>query len=248
RSHLSRQRWKLNPGSVCVFRRCALSVTFPQLSLFVDDVLPPSLLFLDDFQVEHKIFGIEILSHMMLNCSATELSWQGRLEVMYDALQRLTYASEAEVLRKVYPALHLCLRLVEKKPSKLHDSIFQRLLYNMQMENRIAVRLIYAQNLRSFIECLGSKVMKHLKKLMPVFYSFLEIYDGPTEECRLSMLSALEATLKVAWMRIEGHSDAILQCLVKVIYEMSVDCTQTPSEVKSLVIAKCVQNLVLLKR
>jgi hypothetical protein len=90
--------------------------------------------------------------------------------------------------------------------------------------------------------------MKHLKRLMPVIYSYLEIYDGPHELCRLSVLDALKAVLEVAWPRLSAHSDSILKALVRLMFDISVDQTLTPEDVKSKVIQRCVDNCVLLKR
>ena len=82
-------------------------------------MLPPSLLFIDDHQMEYKVVGVQCLHHIIQQVSASELQRQGMAEVMYEALQHQLYTHEHQLLDAALPALYSSLAVVEKAPCKV---------------------------------------------------------------------------------------------------------------------------------
>lgn len=251
---LKRDHWKANPGLVAAFSACVFSVKFPHLSDHLERVLPLSLLIVDDYQPEHQVLGIRLLRHLIEHCSRTELGWLGRAEVMYDVLHKLLYTTEESVLAEVLPALRLCLSIVEN-PSTIpcwnrsrHDAVIRQILHAMQMEDKMKKRRIYAMNLPVYLEIHGIYIVNHFRVLLKVIYTYMEVPDSPGEETRFHILQAMNVALRVAWPRFCKYSMCMLQSHVRLIYQISVDESPTPDEVKAKLIESAVNNVVLLKR
>lgn len=114
--------------------------------------MPPTLLIVDDFQLEHQLAGFACLEHIIANVSSTELLWFGRAEVIFSALQHLTYTREAELISAVHPCLRLILQVIIKDPLKLDeagveskwDAVLSQLLRDMEFEDKLVVRRAFA--------------------------------------------------------------------------------------------------------
>ena len=78
--------------------------------------------------------------------------------------------------------------------------------------------------------------------------SLFQIYDGPTEESRLNALNILKTVITEVWPRMAAHASDILQCLLKLIYDVSTARTLTPAQVNEEIIAKATECGVLLRR
>ena len=58
---LTKSTWKLNPAASHVFRRCLLATQQPLLSDCLPMFLPPTFLFVDDFEVDNRLSGLSCL-------------------------------------------------------------------------------------------------------------------------------------------------------------------------------------------
>jgi hypothetical protein len=227
---------------------------FPHLSDYLEQILPPALLLVDDHELVNKLLGVRCLDHIATNTTKTELSWFGRADVIYDSLQKLTYSNEASLLDVLHPCVLKILAVTENKAKdKLpilsgYDEMFQRLLSNMELETKLVMRRSYSKHLPLYINALGIRTVKHFNRLFCVVFSYLEVYDGPREQCRINVLKALKETILVCWPRIPGRCEAIIKSLMKLLYDTSVDNTLTPSDVKNVIISEAIDCLVLLKR
>jgi len=225
---LTRTTWKLNPASSHVFRRCLLGTQQPLLSDCLPMFLPPTLLFVDDFETENRLSGLHCLSHIMQHCSKTELRWYGRADVIYDSLLRAMFGCDNVVLEAVILCLFDVLDIVEVSPQRAtgqrswcrHDDVFVKYLTNMEMESRVPLRRVYAKHLGLFVSKLGIVVVRHLSQLLRVVADYVQVSDGPDEQCRCDVLEALSVLLLETWPRVPYHADDIMKSLVRLLVDV----------------------------
>lgn len=252
---LSKSTWKINPAAKYVFSWCVCKIGSPQLGDHLPLVLPPMLLLVDDFQIEYKRLGVSLLKHLIENTSRTELSWYGRAQVIFDALQHQMYTHDATLVHLLHPCLLGILRVVETSPVKCttmrkenrYDEILRRILTDMELEDKLVLRRAYVEHLSCFLEEMGITAVRHLVQLLRVISAYLEVYDGPKEWCRLGTLDLLKAVIVVTWPRMSFYCADILKCLLKFIYDVSVDESLTPNDVSTRLVTKAMECLQLLK-
>lgn len=253
--NLLRNTWKRNPGSNSVFMWCLNHTSFPHLSEHLETVLPPALLFTDDYMLENKVCGATCLMHIIGNVSAEELRWYGRADVILEALRHQLYTKEPQLLAAVIPAILAILQVVEKRsetheasrPITKYDEIYQQLLQDTEGENILAMRRIYTQHLNSFVEKMGISSVRYLGHTLKVIQDFLEIGDCPQEEARFNMLKLLQSIVRVCWPRIPPYMNDLLKMLMKCLCDLSMDITSTSEDVKTRLVANITKTLLLIK-
>ena len=252
---LSKSTWKINPAAKHVFSWCVRKIGSPKLGDQLPLVLPPMLLLVDDFQIEHKRLGVSLLKHLIDNTSRTELLWYGHAQVIFDALQHQMYTHDATLVHLLHPCLLGILRVVETSPVKCavmrkenrYDEILRRILTDMELEDKLVSRRAYVEHLPCFLEEMGITAVRHLLQLLRVISAYLEVYDGPNELCRLQTLDLLKVVIVTTWPRMSFYCADILKCLLKFIYDVSVDESLTPDDVSTTLIMKAMGCLQLLK-
>ncbi|XP_060070697.1 TELO2-interacting protein 2-like [Ylistrum balloti] len=255
KSKLLRETWKKSPGAKCVFIWCLNHTSFPVLSEFLESVLPPALLFTDDYMLVNKVSGVSCLMHIVNNVSAEELRWYGRADVILEALRHQLYTSEPTLLAKTIPAILCTLKIVEKNPQSgettrpvsRFEEIYQQLLQNAEGENILKLRRIYTQHLHIFVEMMGISAVRYLGITLNVIGHFLEISDSPSEEARFNMLLLLQKTIRYCWPRIPCHMNSILKMLVKCLCDLSLDSLTISGEVKTRLVTAIKEILVIMK-
>ena len=248
---LLRDTWRQNPMSVAGFKYCLQTITFPHLSDFIEQVLPPSLLFLDDYNVQNKEMGIECIMHIIKNTSGEELRWYSRADVIYEALKHQMYSTEETLLQWTYPAILEILKVVVRPLSKVSDStkydeILQMVLQSATHENKLVLRRIHTEYLSIFFETMGIGVIKHLQGVLGLVEEYLDTSDAPSEQSRINVLKALNTLIVVAWPRMKCHTYLLTRSLIKLIHKMPSESLNTPDEIKSQVIEESVKCLQLL--
>ncbi|MEE6516685.1 hypothetical protein FKM82_026360 [Ascaphus truei] len=258
RPQLCKDTWELHPDTKLVFFWILCQVSRPWLSEYLDRVLPPSLLLSDDYRTENKVLGVGCLHHIIRNVPAAELRQYNRAQVIYHALHNHLYTPDADVIQVVLPCLLDLLPGLQSAPpapadlrkrrATPTDQILQLVLTHMEMEHRIALRRVYARNLPALLDWLGVGVILHMKKLLCVIVGYLEVYDGPEEEARLCILETLQGTIKHAWPRIPCRLPLLLKTLLKFIYDISCDKSDTPEPVTDALLHSATDCLLLLDR
>ncbi|XP_029643753.1 TELO2-interacting protein 2-like [Octopus sinensis] len=252
---LRKENWNKNPFAKAAFCWCLGNVEHPYLSFYLDHVLTPVLLFVDDFVSEHKLTGIKYLNYIIDNVSKEELRWYNRDAVIFDALKHQLFTQEESVLETTLSSLLSILSILEKPPSKLenisynrYDEIFTSVLYNAQIENQLSFRRVYTSYIPKFIHLMGMTVVRHTKQFLQLVESYLEIYDGPHEVARLNVLASLKSFIKVSWPRIQHHNDKLVKILLRLVYDVAVeDVYVIPNDVKQKVISEVVEILGILR-
>ncbi|XP_053126035.1 TELO2-interacting protein 2 [Hemicordylus capensis] len=254
---LTKETWQRNPATKHVFSWTLQQVTRPWLSLHLEKVLPLPLLLSDDYRVENKILGVQCLHHIVCNVPAAELCQFNRAQVLYHAIFNHLYSKEAKLVQVVLLCLLDLLAVLEKAPQWLShkppsatpsEEVLRLVLTQMEVEHRLSLRRVYAQNLTAFVERLGIQIARHLKKLQPVIVGYLEIADGPEEAARLATLETLKQTIQHAWPRMSCHLDVLLKALLKLMWDVATDRSQTPDSVRASLLQGATECLLLLDR
>ncbi|XP_067857214.1 TELO2-interacting protein 2 [Heptranchias perlo] len=252
---MNKNTWKLNPATKHVFRWLLQRVRRPWLAEHLDVVLPPSLLFSDDYRTENKILGVRCLQHIIDNVPAAELLQYNRAQVVYHALYNHLYTPEASLIQNVLSCLLDLLPLLEKphvtrgqQRANRYDKVFCLILTHMEVEDKIPLRRVYAKHLPVFTERLGILVVRHLKRLQRVILGYLEVYDGPEEAARLCVLQAFQSMIQQAWPRMSMRLEVLLKSLLKFIYDVATDQSPTPPRVREELLQDATRCLILLNR
>ncbi|XP_069623109.1 TELO2-interacting protein 2 isoform X2 [Ranitomeya imitator] len=177
---LRKDTWESHPEAKLVFSWMLFRVPRPWLSDFLSRVMPPSLLFSDDYKPENKVLGIRCLHHIIRNVPAAELRQYNRALVVYHALRNHLYTTDAEVIEVVLPCLLDIFPVLHKPPPAVGafhkdgenppDQIMQMLLTHMEMEHRIALRRLYARSLPALQERIPPWLPLLLKALLKLIY------------------------------------------------------------------------------
>ncbi|XP_069773850.1 TELO2-interacting protein 2 isoform X2 [Narcine bancroftii] len=252
---MNKNTWKLNAATKHIFWWLLQRVRRPWLTEHLDTVLPPSLLFSDDYRTENKILGVNCLQHIIDNVPAAELLQYNRAQVVYHALFNHLYTPEASLIQAVLSCLLDLLPLIEKphitrgqQRANRYDKVFCLILTHMEVEDRIPLRRVYAKHLPVFVERLGVLVVRHLKRLQRVILGYLEVYDGPEETARLCVLQAFQNMIQQAWPRMSMRLEVLLKSLLKFVYDVATDQSPTPARVRDELLQDATQCLILLNR
>ncbi|XP_064609799.1 TELO2-interacting protein 2-like [Liolophura sinensis] len=256
RPRVRKEKWKQNPSYMKCFVKCLCYIWLPDLGEYLDSVLPVSLTLVDDHMTQNKVLGLKCLSHIIRNTSRTELQWQCRADVIYEAVKLQLYSKEVVLLELAIPGMLSILEVVEPyykpvEPLELtprkYDQIFSMLLFSAEMESLIAVRRTYTQHLGAFIARMSVAAVKHSRRFLRLVTAYLETYDGPEETSRLNTLEMLNTFITQAWPRIPHRVPAIVKTLLRLMYDVSLDSSLTPVSVKQELMKKARCSLELLQ-
>ncbi|XP_047185039.1 TELO2-interacting protein 2 isoform X2 [Scophthalmus maximus] len=240
---LAKDSWQRCEAVKLVFAWSLLQVTRPSLSPHLPRLLPPSLLLTDHYRPENCMLGVRCLHHIVLNTCvcvcvcvqpAADLRQFNRAEVVYQALFKHLYTTEAAVIQLVLSCLLDLLLVLETPPSSLtpssarrkpcrHDDVLRLVLTHMEAENKVPMRRVYASVLPPLVDRMGVAVCRHLQRLQRVVLGYLEIKDPPEETNRLKVLEVLQKTTRAAWPRMEGRVNTLLRCLLRLLVDVSSD-------------------------
>ncbi|XP_070760308.1 TELO2-interacting protein 2 [Enoplosus armatus] len=231
---LTKDAWQRCEAVKLVFAWTLLQVTRPSLSPHLTHLLPPSLLLNDHYRPENCMLGVRCLHHIVLNTPAADLRQFNRAEVLYQALFKHLYTTEAAVIQPVLSCLLDLLLVLEKPPSSLapsssrrkpcrHDDVLRLVLTHMEAEHKVALRHVYASALPPYIDRMGVAVCRHLQQVERVVLGYLEVRDPPEETSRLKILEVLQKTTRAAWPRMPCRVDVLLRCLLKFLLDVSSD-------------------------
>ncbi|KAG1680020.1 TELO2-interacting protein 2 [Nymphon striatum] len=110
---LRKDNWRNNRCTKNLFYYVLSHASPEKVSANIDTLFPPSLLFVDDFNVKNQILGIRCLHKIIHDVSGAELRLDGKAEVIYSALHKLSYVREAELMEVLHPCLLKIISVLE---------------------------------------------------------------------------------------------------------------------------------------
>ncbi|XP_029961492.1 TELO2-interacting protein 2 [Salarias fasciatus] len=232
---LGRDAVERRPAAALLFAWTLLQIRQPVLSPLLPRLLPPSLLLNDHYRPENCMLGVQCLHHIVLNTPPADLLHFNRAELLYQALFKHLYSSEAAVIQLVLSCLLDLLLVLEKPPSSSsssssssrlscrHDDVLRLVLTRMEAEQQVALRRVFAAALPPYIDRMGVAVCRHLRRLERVVLGYLEVGDPPEESSRLSVLEALQRASRAAWPRLRRRAAVLLRPLLRLLVDVSSD-------------------------
>ncbi|KAL8577446.1 hypothetical protein ACOMHN_048081 [Nucella lapillus] len=241
-ARLTKHDWQANPTFVESFVwMLKQMMKFPHLSDYLDVVLPPALLFIDSHVTEQKVVGIQCLQHIAANVSNEQLRWYGRADVVYTALKQQVYSREPEIICVLHPALLTLLPIIDRSPAPSDppqepplqvDFVLSTVITCAVTENGLVLRRLYSQCIPDYVNSLGLRSARHLRKLVELVCDYLEVCDAPEEQARCNALDILHALLQHAWPRVPSYADQIVKSLLKLLQDLtSKSAAVTPERV-----------------
>lgn len=216
-------------------------------------LLPPALFIVDDWEQQNKILGLKCLHYILKNTTGSELRWYGRAAVIYDALKAVMYTREAEVLEILYPTITEVANVLESDPSNtgklksesIYDAILHQLLREMEHEQKLELRSVYAASLPAVLSAMGIFGIRWSKEVMDVCSDYLATFDGPKASDRINILKALQLYVRECWPQIHFHVASIMQMLVRLLYDVTNEDTALSPQIIDVVTQE-VETLVKL--
>ncbi|XP_040898796.1 TELO2-interacting protein 2 isoform X2 [Toxotes jaculatrix] len=253
---LTKDSWQRCEAVKLVFVWLLLQVSRPSLSPHLPRVLPPSLLLTDHYRPENCMLGVRCLHHIILNTPAADLRQFNRAEVLYQALIKHLYTTEAAVIQLALSCLLDLLLVLEKPPSSLgpsstrrkpcrHDDVLRLVLTHMEAEHKLALRRVYASALPLYVDRMGVALCRHLRRVEKVVLGYLEVRDPPEETNTLKILEVLQKTMRAAWPRMECRTSVLLRCLLRLLVDVSSD-SQLSDSVKQQLMSQSTVCIKLL--
>jgi len=232
---LAKTRWRNFPAAQFCFSWILHQVTFPNLGPRLPQFLPFTLCFIDDWETKNKLMGLTCLDHIVEEANQTELKWYGRSDLIKDALKKLLFCHEENVINIVIPCW---LRLLAKvEPCSDHanvngcDLLTKELLYKLDMETKLDIKRAYFRQLKPLIEALDVGCIRWMSSMLRVISTCLEYPDSDeTEDYRVDGLQALEVLLKHGVPRIRLHAKSVFEMLLRLLYETSKNLNNDPKE------------------
>lgn len=102
---LTKCSWKNHPVHKQALVWVIKSLEHPNLTPHFHNFIPPILWMLDDYSDYHRVLALSVINHILLHMNHTELRWQGRAQLLYQAIQPLLYVNSSHVVSAVHPCL-----------------------------------------------------------------------------------------------------------------------------------------------
>ncbi|KAG7197697.1 hypothetical protein KM043_014457 [Ampulex compressa] len=198
RPKLLKDTWKTYPAAIACYKWVLQEVEKPALYNHICEVLPTTLLMVDDYMPENVILGLECIYHIIQHSYMKKgLIDTGYAMVIYHVFERLTHQREARYVVLVYSCMASLLVTMEHWDSTLNvfewtsrDDVLAILLDNMEFEQNVELRYVYMLSLPQLLTNMGCA--KWCERLTRVLSEYCEHHTD---------LRTLKATLeKLTWM------------------------------------------------
>jgi len=253
--YLKKDNWKDKLVPKNVYLWCLQHTKYPYVGLYLSELLPPALLFLDHTDASSKKLALLSLHHILENTTQSEVKMCNHHHVIYDALVTQLYTSDADVLDALIPCLLVALSFIEDPPCKStdlwvssrYDTCLLKYLKQMEYESKFTFKRIFIKHLERFFPVMGVAIIKHLKVLITIIVEYLEFEDPIEEKTRFATFRCLNMLIQYAWPRIPNHSINLLMPIVKLISECHDKYKDTKSDHSRRLINEAKDLLLLLK-
>ncbi|KAL0105458.1 hypothetical protein PUN28_016847 [Cardiocondyla obscurior] len=229
RPKLLKDTWKTYPSAVGCYRWILQEAKKPILFNHIGDVLPTTLIILDDYFPDNVLIGLEciyqIIQHSYMQKGLID---SGYAKLIYHALELLTRQKEVKYIIPLYSCISSLLATMEHYDDSdikfgqwsERDDVLSTLIENMELEQNIELRRVYMLSLPLLITHIGCA--KWCGALVRILAEYCEHHTD---------LRTLKATLEMAKMfllmfpmRVAAHCAPLYAVFLK----LHVDLMETP--------------------
>ena len=215
------QTWKSYPLFIHAFNNLIIKFSTDQslinnFNLYATYIL----LLIDDYNSSFVVIGINLLEHVMSKVPTAVMRMHGWANVFHDALFKKIFLNDHIIVGAVLPALLTSLKVIRPKLQRklqadelvIIDKTFVQVISSMLIATSSPVLLqCYFKVLPGFMEYMGIEIVGHLKELINLYLTCIEIAD---DQWMVDLLKSLNCLLKISWMRIKNYALQLFQNLL----------------------------------
>lgn len=232
RPKLLKDTWKTYPAAVVCYK-WFLGLMKQSAILHLGDIIPTTLIILDDFVIENQILGLECLSEILEQCyMEKKFVESGFAKMVLITLKKLTHHREPRHILLLYSCIGKIVNSIEFHNEFSNafewsdrDNILEKLLETMECEENLENRNSYLSVLPGILKSVGSS--KWCERVIRILKEYCQHYDSKslkiTLECVKSILVIFEC-------RLPAHCETLYPILLK----LSIDSTEAAFEEDTL--------------
>ncbi|CAB3365370.1 Hypothetical predicted protein [Cloeon dipterum] len=214
--------WKCRPATVQCFGWVVLKIVPPTFGEVLPRIFPANLVILDDWETEYKIFGCQLMVHLINNVTKAELQRQQFDDVVFDILQKLVYEREAVIVVEAIKCIAALVIKVDHKynqPFEIgrYDNVLKILLFQMEFEQGLELRRAYVESLLLYLEAGSVSLILWSQRILRVISEYLMIEDASGGASQLLALKALLVFLKKTWPRANSNANQTLTIVLRLL-------------------------------
>lgn len=228
RYKLRKDSWKTYPSAVAWYKWILNQVEKQAFCDHIHEILPTALLIVDDYVPENVVIGLEclyqIIQHSDMNKNLIDT---GYADVIFRALQALTYERKVILVKPVYACLGSLLAIMEHWNNDINvlewtkrDHVLARLLSQMQLEQDVELRYSYMSSLPLIITNIGCG--KFCERIAVVLARYCQRYID------LRVLKVTLQVVKTYLMMFRLQVSAHCVPLYMSLLQLHIDLTDIP--------------------
>ena len=198
----------------------------------IETLIRYSILYLEEFNYELKLQGLDLLDHLVMNTSPSVLNLNMRSKLIFTTYERYMNDKDGSLIfleQQIQSMLKL-LNVIESKQSSSehnyikHSLILDSLLNNCYMTTNIDTKTVYYKNLNDYVKQSNDYSCRHLEKLLTVAFdcgldnSKISFDFVSNEKLLDKSLDLTESIIDVCAFRIHWHANRVINFLLKLIY------------------------------
>jgi len=139
----------------------------------IDIIIQYSLLYLEEFNYDLKIKGLNSLDHLICHSTQAQINFNMRSQLIYTCLER--YIIDKEFLDRALKTMRQLLNVIETKSKcsehsyRKHSVVIEVLLDNCYMTTNSLVKLVYYTSFVDYLRQIGPYSVRHLGETEQLF-------------------------------------------------------------------------------
>jgi len=234
----SLEKFMCQPASVHSLAWLTSHIPHPHLGQVVPQLLPHALNWIDCWIPYFKVFGCQVVGHIIATCPASELVWFGRADLLSDALKKLLHHADTAVVEACQKPLIsvVSIKHDDTKPDKpgAADLFMKDLISSLELSSDKDKKEIYSDMILQTVNMLGVGVARWVARLAKLIVSQLD-FSPPT-----SVFSLLDKLCNLCPGCLAREVPVLLPALIKYAYRSSWrNSASDASDVDSSETMKC---------
>ena len=228
RPKLLKDTWKTYPAAVVCYK-WFLDLMKKSAIHHLSDIIPTTLIILDDFVIDNQVLGLECLSKILEQCYMEKKFVElGFAKMVLMNLKKFTYQKEPRCIILLYNCIGKILNSIEFHDEfsnvfewSERDCILEIMLGIMECEDNFELRNLYLRVLPIILNSVGSS--KWCERVIGILKFYCENYNSKglkiTLQCAKSILVIFES-------RLPAHCET----LYSIFFKLYINLTDTGNE------------------